>query len=66
MHGAYGTRHRGGMSNKTPPLTELQIPATVTTLFVSFLGKHKHAKWPVVKEDNHKQSQEFTCFVCKG
>jgi len=26
-------RHRGGMSNKTPPPTELQIPATVTTLF---------------------------------
>jgi len=36
MHGAYCTdirhRHRGGMSNKTPPPTELQIPATVTTL----------------------------------
>jgi len=34
MHGAYGNRHRhrGGMSNKTPPPTELQIPATVTTL----------------------------------
>ena len=36
MHGAYGTRHRnrhcGGMSNKTPPPTEFQIPATVTTL----------------------------------
>ena len=24
--------HRGGMSKKTPPPTELQIPATVTTL----------------------------------
>jgi len=34
MHGAYCTdiRHRGGMLNKTPPPTELQIPATVTTL----------------------------------
>jgi len=36
MHGAYGTRHcnrhRGGMSNKTLPPTELQIPATVTML----------------------------------
>jgi len=35
MHGAYCThhqhRHRGGMSNKTPTPTELQIPATVTT-----------------------------------
>jgi len=39
MHGAYGTRHRnrhrGGMLNKTPPPTELQIPATVTTLYIS-------------------------------
>jgi len=26
-------RHRGGMLTKTPPPTELQIPATVTTLF---------------------------------
>jgi len=25
-------RHRGGMLTKTPPPTELQIPATVTTL----------------------------------
>jgi len=25
-------RHRGGVSNKTPPPTELQISATVTTL----------------------------------
>jgi len=36
MHGAYCTNirhhHRGGMLNKTPPPTELQIPATVTTL----------------------------------
>ena len=36
MHGTYCTRHRhprrGGMSNKTPPPTELQISATVTTL----------------------------------
>jgi len=36
MHGAYSTdirhRYRGGMWNKTPPPTELQIPATVTTL----------------------------------
>jgi len=36
MHGAYCTdirhRHHGGMLNKTPPPTELQIPATVTTL----------------------------------
>jgi len=36
MHGAYCTdirhHHRGGMLNKTPPPTELQIPATVTTL----------------------------------
>jgi len=36
MHGAYCThtrhRHRGGILNKTPPPTELQIPATVTTL----------------------------------
>jgi len=24
-------RHRGGMLTKTPPPTELQIPATVTT-----------------------------------
>jgi len=38
MHGAYCThhrhqhRHRGGVSNKTPPPTELRIPATVTTL----------------------------------
>ena len=28
-------RHLGGMSRKTPPPTELQIPATVTTLPVS-------------------------------
>jgi len=27
-------RHRGGMLTKTPPPTELQIPATVTTLVV--------------------------------
>jgi len=37
MHAAYCTdirhRHCGGMLNKTPPPTELQIPATVTTLF---------------------------------
>jgi len=36
MHGAYCTdirhRHRGGMLNKTPPLTELEIPVTVITL----------------------------------
>jgi len=36
MHSAYCTdirhRHRGGMLSKTPPPTELQIPATVTTL----------------------------------
>jgi len=40
MHGAYCTdirhRHRGGMLNKTPPPTELQIPATVTTLVKVF------------------------------
>jgi len=43
MHGAYwtGHRHRGGMSNKTPPPTELQIPATVTTLFpVDYKGEN--------------------------
>ena len=27
-------RHHGGMSRKTPPPTELQIPATVTTLHI--------------------------------
>jgi len=36
MHGAYCTdirhRHRGGMLNKSPPLAELEIPVTVTTL----------------------------------
>ena len=30
-----GHRHRGGMSNKTPPPTELQIPVTVTTLLLN-------------------------------
>jgi len=41
MHGAYWTghhhrhRHRDGVSNKTPPPTELQIPATVTTLVIA-------------------------------
>jgi len=30
-------RHRGGMLTKTPPPTEFQIPATVTTLL--------HTKW---------------------
>jgi len=39
MHGAYCTyirhRHRGGMLNKTPPPTELQIPATITTLEIT-------------------------------
>jgi len=28
-------RHRGGMLTKTPPPTELQIPATVTTLILN-------------------------------
>jgi len=28
-------RHRGGMLTKTPPPTEFQIPATVTTLNAS-------------------------------
>jgi len=46
MHGAYWTghhhRHRGGMSNKTPPPTELQIPATVTTLKTA---KVKEVTW---------------------
>jgi len=28
-------RHHGGMSKKTPPPIELQIPATVTTLLLS-------------------------------
>ena len=28
-------RHRGGMLTKTPPPTELQIPATVTILHLS-------------------------------
>ena len=32
-------RHRGGMLTKTPPPTELQIPATVTTLLVYMLFK---------------------------
>jgi len=41
MHGAYCTRHhhrhrhRDDVSNKTPPPTELQIPATVTTLVIA-------------------------------
>jgi len=30
-------RHHGGMPNKTPPPTELQIPATITTLLSSIL-----------------------------
>jgi len=30
-------QHRGGVSNKTPPPTELQISATVTTLIKCFL-----------------------------
>jgi len=39
MHGAYCTdirhRHHGGMLNKTPPPTGLQILATITTLEVT-------------------------------
>jgi len=38
-------RHRGGMLAKTPPPTELQIPATVTTLLM-------HAPW-TMHDDTH-------------
>ena len=47
MHGAYCTRHRhrhrGGVSNKTPPPTELQIPATVTTLIIIIIIQHLYS-----------------------
>jgi len=46
MHGAYCTghrhRHRSGMSNKTPSPTELQIPATVTTLISTTVAPKVH------------------------
>jgi len=49
MDGAYCTRHRhrhrGGMSNKTPPPTELQIPSTVTTLTVNTFKSRLDKFW---------------------
>jgi len=52
-------RHRGGMLTKTPPPTELQIPATVTTLFaangISREGDDESAQ--------HRRSVVYDCLV---
>jgi len=57
-------RHRGGMLTKTPPPTEVQIPATVTTLFffASYNIAFASAFYPSRPQKNLSESSAFYTF----